>query len=65
MKPGHSLDDLQGRWTEQNRNGEVQVILFVILAGFVNFVMGFVVAMALGYGPRNWDEVRRFLLDKR
>lgn len=41
------------------------VILFVVFVGFVNFVMGFVVAMSLGYGPRHGDEVRRFLLGKR
>ena len=59
------LDDLQGYQTEKDRNGEVLVILFVVFVGFVNFVMGFVVAMSLGYGPRHGDEVRRFLLGKR
>ena len=65
MKPGHRFDDLRRDRIRKDGDREVQVILFVIFAGFANFVIGFVVAMALGYGPRNWDEVRRFLLEKR
>jgi len=44
----------------EKRNAALHVVVFFVLVGIVNFVAGFVLAMAIGYGPTNWNDVRRF-----